>query len=104
MNRQEDNVFTGKMKKNCDDVSRVLKALAHPQRLMILCTLAAGEKSVGEIEQACGASQSAASQFLNRMRLEGLISSERRGSFVYCKIADKKIEQLIKSLYTIYCN
>lgn len=104
MKKQGNNGLIGKMKNNCDDVSRVLKALAHPQRLMILCTLASGEKSVGEIEQACGASQSAASQFLNRMRLEGLVSSEKRGSFVYCKIANKRIEQLIKSLYKIYCD
>jgi ArsR family transcriptional regulator, virulence genes transcriptional regulator len=91
------------MRKRCDLVSRVLKALAHPQRLLILCTLAEGEKTVGEIETACEASQSAVSQYLNRMRLEGLVSSEKRGSFVYCKIADPKLKKLIQSLYTIYC-
>ena len=92
------------MKRQANTVSKVLKALAHPQRLMILCALAAGEKTVGEIEQVCDASQSSVSQFLNRMRLEGLVSSEKRGAFVYCKIADKKIEQLIRSLYRIFCN
>ena len=91
------------MRQRCDTVSQVLKALAHPQRLLILCTLATGEKTVGEIEEACGASQSAVSQFINRMRLEGLVSSEKRGSFVYCKIADPKVNQLIQSLYKIYC-
>ena len=91
------------MKQKCDAVARVLKALAHPQRLLILCTLASGEKTVGEIEKACDASQSAVSQFLNRMRLEGLVSSEKRGSFVYCKIADPQVNQLIQSLYEIYC-
>lgn len=92
------------MRQKCVTVAGVLKALAHPQRLLILCTLAAGEKSVGEIEEACEASQSAVSQFINRMRLEGLISSEKRGSFVYCKIADRKVNQLIQSLYKIYCD
>lgn len=92
------------MRQRCNTVSSVLKALAHPQRLLILCTLAKGEKTVGEIEDACNASQSAVSQFINRMRLEGLISSEKRGSFVYCKIADPKVNQLIQSLYKIYCN
>lgn len=101
---QAKNRIPSEMKNNCDNVSRILKALAHPQRLMILCVLAAGESTVGEIEQACDASQSAVSQFLNRMRLEGLVSSEKRGAFVYCKISDQKIEQLIKSLYRIYCN
>ena len=91
------------MRQKCAEVARVLKALAHPQRLMILCTLAAGKKSVGEIEEACEASQSAVSQFLNRMRLEGLVSFEKRGSFVYYKIADPKVSRLILSLYKIYC-
>lgn len=91
------------MRQKCDSVTRVLKALAHPQRLLILCTLTDGEKTVGEIEKACEASQSTVSQFLNRMRLEGLVSSEKRGLFVYCKIADPKVNQLIQSLYKIYC-
>ena len=91
------------MRQKCDSVARILKALAHPQRLLILCSLAAGERTVGEIEKACEASQSSVSQFLNRMRHEGLISSEKRGSHVHCKIADPKVNQLIKSLYKIYC-
>ncbi len=103
MKSQEKSKFEKNMMKKCEIVARVLKALAHPQRLLILCTLAAGEKTVGEIEKACDASQSAVSQFLNRMRLEGFISSEKRGSFVYCKIADPKVNQLIQSLYRIYC-
>lgn len=91
------------MRQKCDLVSTVLKSMAHPQRLMILCALASGEKTVGEIEAACEASQSAVSQFINRMRLEGIVTSEKRGSFVYCKIADPKVNQLIQSLYNIYC-
>ena len=104
MKLQAKNKLEKNMRQKCDTVSRVLKALAHPQRLLILCTLAAGEKTVSEIEKACEASQSAVSQFLNRMRLEGLVSSQKRGAFVYCKIADPKVHQLIQSLYKIYCD
>jgi DNA-binding transcriptional ArsR family regulator len=103
MKKQAESGMVKDMRKRCDSVSQVLKALAHPQRLLILCTLVAGEKTVGEIEEACDASQSAVSQFLNRMRLEGLVSSEKRGAFVYYKISNSKIEQLIQSLYKIYC-
>ena len=103
MQKQVQIKIEKNMRQKCDDVSRVLKALAHPQRLMILCALAAGEKTVGEIEEACKASQSAVSQFLNRMRLEGLVSFEKRGSFVYYKIADPQVSRLILSLYKIYC-
>ncbi|MBC7467020.1 MAG: helix-turn-helix transcriptional regulator [Bdellovibrio sp.] len=103
MKAQEKLKLQKNMRQKCDTVSKVLKALAHPQRLLILCSLSTGEKTVGEIEQACEASQSAVSQFINRMRLEGLISSEKRGAYVYCKIADQKIDRLIQSLYKIYC-
>ena len=103
MKTQEKTDFQNNMRNKCESVSRTLKALAHPQRLLILCTLAEGEKTVGEIEDACDASQSAVSQFLNRMRLEGLVSSEKRGLFVYYKITEPKVDQLIKSLYKIYC-
>lgn len=81
----------------------LLKQLSHPQRLLILCSLAEGEKSVGEIEQACGASQSAVSQFLKGMRLEGLIEPRRDGKQVYYKIEDKRVLELIRSLYRIFC-
>ena len=103
MKTQDDNDISLNMRNKCDNVSRILKALAHPQRLMILCYLSDGEKTVGEIQQACDASQSAVSQFLNRMRLEGLVQSEKRAQFVYYKIQDPQVRQLIKSLYKIFC-
>lgn len=84
-------------------VAALLKQLSHPQRLLILCCMVDGEKSVGEIEAACGASQSAVSQFLKGMRLEGLIGSRREGKQVYYKIVDKRVLRLIKALYKIFC-
>lgn len=102
------NAIKSKIEKNmrqrCNAVSKVLKALSHPQRLLILCALASGEKTVSELEEVCEASQSAISQFLNRMRLEGLITFDKRGSFVYYAISDPKVNQLIQSLYKIYCD
>ena len=92
------------MEENCDQVAQLMKALAHPQRLMLLCHLSTGEKTVGELEDLCGASQSAVSQFLNRMRLEGMISSEKRGLFFYYKIEDTRVKKLIASLHQIFCN
>lgn len=91
------------MRRQSENVAAVLKQLSHPQRLLILCSMVEGEKSVGEIEEACGASQSAVSQFLKGMRLEGLIDSRRDGKQVYYKIVDKRILELIKSLYLIFC-
>lgn len=91
------------MRKKSEGVALVLKQLSHPQRLLILCSMAEGEKSVGEIEEACGASQSSVSQYLKGMRLEGLIESRREGKQVYYRIVDKRMLQLIRALYQIFC-
>lgn len=85
------------------EVSTLLKQLSHPQRLLILCAMADGEKSVGEIEATCGASQSAVSQFLKAMRLQGIIESRRDGKQVLYQITDKRVLKLMQSLYTIFC-
>lgn len=84
-------------------VATLLKQLSHPQRLLILCAMADGEKSVGEIEAACGASQSAVSQFLKGMRQEGLVESRREGKQVYYRVINEKVLDLIRSLYRIFC-
>lgn len=89
------------MRRKSKEVAALLKQLSHPQRLLIFCCLIEGEKSVGEIEQACGASQSASSQFLKRMQLEGLVTSRRDGKQVYYKIQDVRVLKLMKSLYYI---
>lgn len=91
------------LERQSEGVAALLKQLSHPQRLLILCSMAEGEKSVSEIEEACGASQSAVSQFLKGMRLEGLIESRREGKQVFYKIVDKRVLDLIKSLYHIFC-
>lgn len=101
--KKKAEISMREMLEKCDNVSRTLKALAHPQRLQILCHLSQGEKTVGEIEELCGASQSAVSQFLNRLKSDGFIDSEKRGQFVYYRISDLKIQELIQALYHIFC-
>lgn len=91
------------LRRNSADVAVLLKQLSHPQRLLILCSIAEGEKSVGQIEEACGASQSAVSQFLKGMRLEGLIEPRRDGKQIYYRIVDKRVLELMRSLYQIFC-
>ncbi|MCB0415627.1 MAG: winged helix-turn-helix transcriptional regulator [Bdellovibrionales bacterium] len=91
------------LKKNCDNVASILKALSHPQRLLILCFLSEGELTVTELQNMCTLSQSYVSQFLNRMKREGLVDSRREANFVYYFIANEKVTQLIKSLNSIFC-
>ena len=92
------------MKNNCNNVAAILKAISHPQRLMLLCHLADGEKTVGELEKLCGGSQSSISQFLKLMKLEDILTSEKRGLFVYYRIHDAKMKKLVFSLYKIFCS
>lgn len=103
MKSQDGARAMAKLRHRSEDVATLLKQLSHPQRLLILCSLVEGEKSVGEIEEACGASQSAVSQFLKGMRLEGFIEARRDGKQVYYKIVDKRVLELIRSLYKIFC-
>ncbi len=91
------------LRRQSEEVAALLKQLSHPQRLLVLCSMAEGGKSVSEIEEACGASQSAVSQFLKGMRLEGLIESRREGKQVFYKIVDKRVLELIKSFDHIFC-
>ena len=81
-----------------------MKALAHEGRLMILCHLVEGEKSVSELETLIGARQAAVSQQLARLRLEGLVSSRRQGKAIYYSIGDPKVQKLIGTLHDLFCD
>lgn len=89
--------------KKCEQVSGILKSLSHPVRLKVLCHLMDGERGVNELTEFCGISQSAMSQFLSRMKDEGILLSRREHYFVYYRIADEKILQLMRVIKEIYC-
>ena len=91
------------MIEKCEEVSAVLKSLSHPVRLKVLCQVIEGERSVNELTEFCGISQSAMSQFLVRMRAEGILSSRRESTFVYYSLADDKLKKLLRSIKEIYC-
>ncbi len=99
----EETLDTEKMKGQCSEVSSLLKAIAHPQRLMLMCYLSEGEKNVTELQELCGISQSQLSQFLNRMGREKLLKSRKDGTFVYYSVADKNILKLLQAMQRIFC-
>lgn len=87
-----------KIMANADRVATRLKLLGHPERLMMLCRMAEGEVSAGELVALSGLSQSAASQHLALMRDEGIVSTEtRRQSRVY-SLVDPTIRAVINAL------
>ena len=92
-----------KMKKNCIEVSELLRSLSHPQRLLILGHLAQGEKTVSELQTLCEISQSQLSQFLNRMHAEDLVRRERRGKFQYYSLKNLQVRKLIESIHNLFC-
>ncbi len=83
--------------------SNFLKALAHEGRLMIMCHLAAGEKSVSELESLLGSRQAAVSQQLARLRLEGIVQARREGKTIYYALHDPKAERLVGVVYDMFC-
>jgi DNA-binding transcriptional ArsR family regulator len=80
-----------------------LKALAHEGRLMILCHLSSGEKSVTELEHLLQSRQAAVSQQLARLRLEGIVSCRRDGKAIYYALHDQKAARLIGLVYDMFC-
>lgn len=86
------------------DAAAYLKTLAHEGRLMILCHLGAGERSVGELETLLDIRQAAVSQMLARLRDEGLVATRREGKTIYYSLSDRNTEQVIQLLYSLFCN
>ena len=83
--------------------SNFLKAISHEGRLMILCHLVSGEKSVTELEELISARQAAVSQQLSRLRLEGLVIPRREGKTIYYRLADDKPKQVLEVIYDLFC-
>ncbi|MEC8040895.1 MAG: metalloregulator ArsR/SmtB family transcription factor [Pseudomonadota bacterium] len=88
---------------NAQAAAAYLKTLAHEGRLMILCHLGAGEKSVGELENLLEIRQAAVSQMLARLREEGLVSTRREGKTIYYSLADENTSEVIALLYRLFC-
>nr|WP_218036774.1 metalloregulator ArsR/SmtB family transcription factor [Sphingobium sp. EM0848] len=90
--------------KKAGEVSNLLKAIGNARRLMVLCKLVEhGEVTVGDLAREVALSQSALSQHLARMRDEGLVAFRRESQTIWYRIADPRTEQLLASLYTIFC-
>ena len=81
----------------------VLKAIANEVRLMLVCQLAEGEKSVGQLQAHVGLSQSAVSQHLAMLREHKLVSTRRRGQSVHYSLASGETAAIIKTLHDQFC-
>jgi DNA-binding transcriptional ArsR family regulator len=83
--------------------SDFLKALAHESRLLILCMLAEGEKSVTEIERLLALRQPTVSQQLARLRMDGLVATRREGRVIYYSLASEEARVILGAVYDVFC-
>lgn len=88
---------------NVSRAAKLLKSLSNEKRLLIICTLYKGEKSVGELEEIVGLSQSALSQHLAKLRREKIVSTRREAQTIYYSIHDSAVSVLLDALHKIYC-
>lgn len=103
LDRKERSQLIERMTDNAKQASEFLKALAHEGRLMILCILAEGEKSVRELEDLLSLRQPTVSQQLARLRADGLVSTRRDGKAIYYSLASEEARVIIGAIYEVFC-
>lgn len=91
------------MRKAATQATGVLRSLANEDRLLLLCQLSQGEKSVGELEELLDLHQPSLSQQLGVLRSEGLVQTRRDGKRIYYSIANPEVLTLLNTLYALYC-
>jgi len=84
--------------------SELMKTLGHKDRLMVLCHLTTGEKSVGELASLLGIPQSPLSQHLARMRRESLVNTRREAQTIYYSIASEEAARIVGLMHELYCS
>ncbi|GLO63563.1 transcriptional regulator [Vibrio sp. MACH09] len=92
-----------KMQSNATYVSELLKTMAHPERLMVLCQLMQEEVGAGKLQENSSLSQSAFSQHLTVLRKQGLVKIRKESQQVFYSLSDERVAALIKNLHSIYC-
>lgn len=91
------------MAENATVAAQLLKAMANPQRLMLLCLLNQGELSVGQLNETLALPQSSLSQHLAKLRDAGLVSTRRDAQTIYYALASVEVKAIIATLYSLYC-
>lgn len=86
-----------------EEVAATLAAMANPKRLLVMCTLLVGEKSVGELAEIVRLSPAALSQHLGKMRALRLVSTRRDGQTIYYSLASAKVQAMLETLHRVYC-
>jgi len=94
---------TDALMENARRAAAFLKAIGHESRLVILCALAEGEKSVGELERLLKQRQASISQQLARLRSEGLVKARRDGKMVHYSLSSDEARAVVGIVYQMFC-
>jgi DNA-binding transcriptional ArsR family regulator len=94
---------TDQMRKAAAKAGALLRALAHEDRLLLLCQLAHGERCVSELEELLDIHQPSLSQQLGVLRNEGLVNTRRDGKNIYYEVASEEALRVIETLYSVFC-
>jgi DNA-binding transcriptional ArsR family regulator len=98
-----ENVSFSALEARAEEASIVLGAMANAKRLMVLCNLLEGEKSVGQLSDIVGLSPAALSQHLGKMRALRLVDTRRDGQIIYYRLASEEVREILETLYRLYC-
>jgi ArsR family transcriptional regulator len=103
METQERTLDMHLMRQAATEATAMLRVLANEDRLLLLCQLSQGEKSVSELEALLDIHQPTLSQQLGVLRTIGLVSTRREGKRIYYSIADERVLRLLETMYGLYC-
>lgn len=91
------------MRQHAPEAAGLMSALGNESRLMVLCALTQGPRSVGELNEVVPLSQSALSQQLGKLRDRGLVTTRRESQTIYYSLAEGPAQRIIETLHDIYC-
>ena len=91
------------LEEKIEEVSALLKSIAHPLRLKILCLHQDRELTVGEIREVVETTNANVSQHLTIMRNQGIIVARKEANFIYNRIADERVVELINTMQDLFC-
>ncbi|HEX9209013.1 MAG TPA: metalloregulator ArsR/SmtB family transcription factor [Bradyrhizobium sp.] len=103
MKRKPRNQELLALEEKAEEASRLLAAMSNPKRLLVLCNMLDGERSVGELAEIAGLSSAALSQHLGKMRALSLVKTRREAQTIYYSLASHEVRSVLETLYRLFC-
>jgi ArsR family transcriptional regulator, virulence genes transcriptional regulator len=103
MNPGPETQTISALEAKAEEVATTLSAMANPKRLVVMCTLLEGERSVGDLAEIVQLSPAALSQHLSKMRALRLVATRRDGQTIFYSLASPEVRAVLQTLYQVYC-